>query len=54
MSAPNQQDIESRLWEAANVLRGPVDPSKVVATLGADGDVAANFQTFAISSGCIR
>lgn len=26
---PNQQDIESWLWEAANILRGPVDPANL-------------------------
>jgi type I restriction enzyme M protein len=29
MSQPNQQDIESWLWEAANILRGPVDPANL-------------------------
>jgi hypothetical protein len=27
MSQPNQQDIESWLWDSANILRGPVDPA---------------------------
>ncbi len=27
--APTQQDIESWLWEAANILRGPVDPANL-------------------------
>jgi type I restriction enzyme M protein len=29
MSQPNQQDIESWLWESANILRGPVDPANL-------------------------
>jgi type I restriction enzyme M protein len=29
MSQPTQQDIESWLWEAANILRGPVDPANL-------------------------
>jgi len=27
--AVSQQDIESWLWEAANILRGPVDPANL-------------------------
>jgi len=30
MSHPNQQDIESWLWESANILRGPVVIESVV------------------------
>ena len=29
MSQPTQQDIESWLWESANILRGPVDPANL-------------------------
>jgi len=29
MSKPSQQDIESWLWESANILRGPVDPANL-------------------------
>ena len=29
MSQANQQDIEAWLWEAANILRGPVDPANL-------------------------
>jgi type I restriction enzyme M protein len=29
MSQPNQQDIESWLWDSANILRGPVDPANL-------------------------
>jgi type I restriction enzyme M protein len=29
MSQANQQDIESWLWESANILRGPVDPANL-------------------------
>ena len=28
-SQATQQDIESWLWEAANILRGPVDPANL-------------------------
>ena len=28
-NAPSQSDIESWLWEAANILRGPVDPANL-------------------------
>jgi len=29
MSQATQQDIESWLWESANILRGPVDPANL-------------------------
>lgn len=29
MSKATQQDIESWLWESANILRGPVDPANL-------------------------
>jgi hypothetical protein len=29
MTAATQQDIESWLWESANILRGPVDPANL-------------------------
>ena len=29
MSEPTQQDIESWLWDSANILRGPVDPANL-------------------------
>ena len=29
MSQATQQDIESWLWDSANILRGPVDPANL-------------------------
>jgi len=29
MSSTTQQEIESWLWDAANILRGPVDPANL-------------------------
>ncbi len=29
LDKPSQQDIESWLWESANILRGPVDPANL-------------------------